>query len=141
MVANRSAWPRAGTMVRLFRPTVDSIVAMYLEHPITPDQRPDKIAILPIDGGAPVKTFNIRNNPTAGTGAGWSPDGKSVIYNEVQNNIANLWSQPINGGPPKQISNFKDGFIFSFNVSRDGKQIAISRGNYSRDAIMLSIDK
>ena len=130
---------------RYYGPSVSpdgrSIVGMYLEHPITPDQRPDKIAILPIDGGAPVKTFNVRNNPTAGTSAGWSPDGKSVIYNEVQNNIANLWSQPINGGPPKQISNFKDGFIFSFNVSRDGKQIAISRGNYSRDAIMLSIDK
>ena len=117
------------------------IVAMYLEKPITPDQRPDKIAILAIDGGTPVKTFNIQNNPTAGTYAIWSADGKSVIYNEVRNNIANLWSQPLAGGQPKQMSDFKEGYLFSFNISRDGKQIAISRGNYQRDAIMLKSDK
>jgi Tol biopolymer transport system component len=117
------------------------IVCMYLEHPITPDQRPDKIAILNIDGGPPIKTFSIQNSPTAATFAIWSPDGKSIIYNEVRNNIANLWSQPIAGGPPRQISNFRDGFMFSFNISFDGKQIAISRGNYSREAVMLSNDK
>lgn len=117
------------------------IVAMHLENPVTPDQRPDKIAVLSIDGGAPIKTFNIQNNPTASTSAIWSADGKNIIYNEVRNNIANLWSQPLAGGAPKQISDFKDGYIFSFSLSRDGKQVAISRGNYSRDAIMLSNEK
>jgi Tol biopolymer transport system component len=114
---------------------------MYLEHPITPDQRPDKIAVFPINGGVRVKTYSIQNSSTAGTYAIWSADGKSLIYNEVRNNIANLWSRPLVGGPPKQISDFKEGFVYSFSFSRDGKQIAISHGNYTRDAIMLSSDK
>ena len=117
------------------------IAALYLEHPTTPDQKTNKIATLSIDGGPIIKTFDITNSPTAGAVITWSPDGKSILYNRVKDNIANLWSQPITGEVPKPISDFKDSFIYSFFISRDGKQIAISRGNYTRDAIMLSTDK
>ena len=117
------------------------IAALYLENPTTPDQRPDKIAVVPIEGGIPIKSFGLENNPTAGSLVIWSIDGKSLIYNRVRDNIANLWSQPLAGGEPKQISDFKDSFIYSFALSRDGKQIVFSRGNYTRDAILLSYDK
>ena len=96
---------------------------------------------MPIDGGPIIKTFDLTNSPTAGVVIAWSPDGKSVIYNRVNDDIANLWSQPITDGEPKQISSFKDSFIAAFSISRDGKQIAISRGNPIRDAIMLSTEK
>lgn len=117
------------------------IAAMYIENPTAPDQRANKIVIVPIEGGAPLKIFDIQNSATAGMMVGWSSDGKSLIYNQVNDNIGNLWSQPVNGGQPKQISDFKDSYIYSFALSPDGKQIALSRGNYSRDAIMLTDDK
>jgi serine/threonine protein kinase/Tol biopolymer transport system component len=117
------------------------IAALYLAHPTAPDQLANQIAVVSIDGGPVIKTFDKGNSPTAGAVIMWSPDGKSILYNQVKDSIANLLGQPIAGGDSKQISNFKDGFIYSFSASRDGKQIAISRGNTARDAIMLSSEK
>jgi len=97
-----------------------------------------RVPILPIEGGVPLKTFSIQDSPTAGTYVRWSRDGRSIVYNQVKDNIANLWSQPIAGGTPRQISNFKEGYIYSFSFSTDGKQIAISRGNYTRDAVLVT---
>ena len=117
------------------------IAAIYLEKPTTPDQLPDKIAILSIDGGSPLKTFDIQYNPTTNIYVIWSADSKSIIYNQVKDNISNLWSQPISGGTPKQISDFKDGLIYAFDLSHDGKQMLICRGPYSRDAVLISNDR
>jgi len=114
------------------------IAAVYLENATTANQRPNKIAILPIEGGIPFKTFDIQLSPTTRTYVVWSADSKSIIYNQVKDNVGNLWSQPIIGGPPKQISDFKEGLIFGFDLSRDGKQFVISRGPYSRDAVLIS---
>ena len=75
------------------------------------------------------------------TNVRWSADSKSIIYNQVKDNISNLWSQAINGGQPKQISDFKEGLIYGFDLSRDGKQMLISRGPYSRDAVLISNEK
>jgi serine/threonine protein kinase len=50
----------------------------------------------------------------------------------------NIGRQPIAGGPPKQITNFSSGLIFGFSWSRDGKQLAIARGNRTSDIILIS---
>jgi Tol biopolymer transport system component len=50
----------------------------------------------------------------------------------------NLWDQPLDGGPPRQITDFKEGDIFAFAWSRDGKRLAIVRGSRSNDIVMIS---
>jgi len=35
------------------------------------------------------------------------------------------------------LTNFKSGLIFAFEMSRDGKQIALSRGSQMDDVILL----
>jgi len=35
--------------------------------------------------------------------------------------MQNIWAQPIEGGAAKQLTDFKDRDIFSFDWSRDGK--------------------
>jgi hypothetical protein len=44
---------------------------------------------------------------------------------------------PVDGGPAKQLTQFKTGLIFAFQLSRDGKQIAISRGTQTDDVILV----
>ena len=44
----------------------------------------------------------------------------------------------IDGGTPKQITNFTRDLIDSFDLSRDGKQIAVSRGTRSSDVVLIS---
>jgi hypothetical protein len=55
---------------------------------------------------------------------------RASFLNQVRDNVANLWNQPLDGGAPKQISDFKEGLIVSLALSRDGKQMAFSRGSF-----------
>jgi Tol biopolymer transport system component len=42
---------------------------------------------------------------------------------------SNIWRQNLAGGAPKPITNFDSGQIFDFDWSRDGKQLALTRGS------------
>ena len=53
----------------------------------------------------------------------------------------NLWSQPLDGGPPKQVTDFKSDEIFSFAWSRDGKQLALARGVETGDVVLITDSK
>jgi tricorn protease-like protein len=54
------------------------------------------------------------------------------------NNVSNIWSQSIEGGPPKQVTDFKELLITGFSWSRDGKQLACTRGTLVRDAVLIT---
>ena len=62
-----------------------------------------------------------------------------VLYVDARGGISNLWSQPINGGPAKQFTQFKSDRIFAFDLSWDGKQMVLTRGNVS-DNVVLIVD-
>ena len=96
----------------------------------------NRIAILPFDGGAPIKTLEVSGSFRE-VGLGWSGDSRSVVYADERDSAYNLWSMPIDGGPAKQLTQFKTGLIFAFQLSRDGKQIAISRGTQTDDVILV----
>jgi serine/threonine protein kinase/Tol biopolymer transport system component len=106
--------------------------------PLTPANR---IAIMPFDGGEPIKTFEFQPATTVVTIAQWSNDGKSILYTTNTNNVTNIWAQPIEGGPPKQITDFKELYMTGFAWSPDGKQLACSRSNYTRDAVVVTETK
>ena len=55
----------------------------------------------------------------------------------LDNNVGNIWRQPLTGGPPRQITDFKDKLIATFNWSRDNKLIC-ARGILLRDAVLIS---
>lgn len=99
---------------------------------------PNRIAVIPFEGGANTKTFNITASGIVLTLLQWSADGKSLIYSATVNNVSNLWRQPLDGGPQKQITDFKEMLMTGFAWSRDGKQLASTRGIIMRDAILIS---
>lgn len=68
----------------------------------------------------------------------WSADGNSLIYVDNQNGAGNLWSQPLDNTPPKQLTNFKSEQIFRFDVMNDGKSFALARGHESSDVITIN---
>jgi eukaryotic-like serine/threonine-protein kinase len=68
----------------------------------------------------------------------WTAPGNALTYVRTKDGVSNLWSQPINGGPAKQITNFTSGLIWRHAWSRDGKYLALARGNLSADAVMLT---
>jgi Tol biopolymer transport system component len=68
----------------------------------------------------------------------WTASGDALTYVRTKDGVSNLWSQTINGGPAKQITNFTSGLIWRHAWSCDGKYLALARGNFSIDAIMLT---
>jgi len=100
----------------------------------------NRIAVVPFAGGEPIKTLAVSVS-SRDVGLGWTADSKSIIYAEARgngdNSADNIWSMPVDGGTPKQLTNFTSGLIFAFQMSRDNKQIALSRGSQTDDVILL----
>jgi Tol biopolymer transport system component len=68
----------------------------------------------------------------------WTASGDALTYVRTKDGVSNLWSQSVNGGPAKQITNFTSGLIWRHAWSCDGKYLALARGNLSIDAVMLT---
>jgi Tol biopolymer transport system component len=94
-----------------------------------------KIAIIPIGGGPPARIFDTPGS--FGRTIHWTNDGRSLVYVVTQEGISNIWEQNSTGGSPKQLTDFKDQRIYGFAWSRDGKQLAISRGVVNSDVVLI----
>jgi serine/threonine protein kinase/Tol biopolymer transport system component len=97
----------------------------------------NKIAVIPFDGGEPVKVFDIKSGTTIEPTLRWSRDGRSLLYSVTQSSLSNVWSQPLDGGPPRQLTDFKEKLITTFNVAPDGKLVCV-RGVLPRNAALIS---
>jgi Tol biopolymer transport system component len=94
-----------------------------------------KIAILPISGGEPTALLE----PVPGDPIGpvrWAANGQAILYCKIRNQVANIWSHPINGDAPKQLTDFKSENIERFDVSQDGR-LLLSRGFTARDIVLI----
>jgi Tol biopolymer transport system component len=120
------------TFFAVFSPDGKQFVCFYQDDP----KAPVKLAIFPISGGQPVKTFSSPSG--LGSTLRWTPEGRSIAYVAEKDGVGNIWSQPTEGGSPKQITNFTSESIRSFDLSRDGKQIAVSRGTSASDVVLIS---
>jgi eukaryotic-like serine/threonine-protein kinase len=120
----------------VFSPDGKFVAYLYPDapDPLAPSNR---IAIISADGGEPLSTFVFQPPGTIQTTLQWSVDGKALLYTGNTNNVTNIWRQSIDGGAPKQITDFKDSFMTGFAWSRDGKLVC-SRGIFNRDAVIVS---
>ena len=64
-------------------------------------------------------------------------DGKGVVYAIRENGIDNLWQQPLDGSPGKQLTSFKSEHIFDFHWSPDGSKLALVRGHDDSDVVLM----
>jgi Tol biopolymer transport system component len=92
---------------------------------------------MPIEGGAPTKSFDLLPTTTAGTPE-FAPDGKSVTVYDSRTGAQNLWSFSLDGSPMKQLTDFKPDSLFYRQLSFDGMWMAMSRGVTTSDVILIS---
>jgi TolB protein len=120
----------------------------YSTHPtVSPDSKlvayfyrdentPWRIAVASLEGGEPLKTFDLPT--TFDRSLHWTTDGRAVAYVDTKKGVSNIVAQPLDGGAPKQLTDFKADRIFWFDFSRDGKQLALSRGAQTSDVLLIS---
>jgi Tol biopolymer transport system component len=94
-----------------------------------------RYAIIPIDGGKPIKVFDLPAHTEEGIR--WSPDGRALTYVTHQNGVSNIWSYPLNGSQPKQLTDFKTDQIYNFKWSPDGKNLVLARGTTTSDVVLI----
>jgi Tol biopolymer transport system component len=67
----------------------------------------------------------------------WSPDSQSIAYVNTTGGFSDIWAQPLDGSPPKQLTHFKAEKIIAFDWSPDGRTFAFVRGVETSDVILI----
>jgi DNA-binding winged helix-turn-helix (wHTH) protein/Tol biopolymer transport system component len=89
-------------------------------------------AVFSIEGGPAVKIFEA----LTGNRLDWTPDGKGISFIRTDNGVSNVWTQPIDGGPVRQETQFASETIRSFDWSSDGR-LLVSRFHKTRDCLLI----
>lgn len=134
-----------GDSVRLTRTAIET------EHPVvSPDSSlfvciygkwsseiGPKLALYSIDGGKPIKILDLPNVVRSNI-IRWAADGRSLIYIDDSSGADNLWRQPLEGGPPTQLTKYNSQEIMYFDVSKDEDEILLARGEEFFEVIKIS---
>jgi hypothetical protein len=99
------------------------------------DEDHPKYVVIKAEGGAPVHQFNV---PPDARIFRLTRDGSGFYYTQRDGDVDNLWFQAMSGTPPRQVTHFTSDHIHAFSFSRDGKRLALTRGNEKQDAVLLS---
>src|SRR5262249_49898427 len=116
-----------------FSPDGKMIVFRYSQG--TSENFHHKMAVIPASGGSPLYTFEL-DPRDRGLRIQFTPDNKGLAYPVYEAGAANLWVQPLSGGPIKQLTFFKSMRIEDYAFSPDGKSIALLRGGVTSDVVL-----
>jgi len=97
-----------------------------------------QIAIVPMEKGLPVKYLEVPRSGETFSNLEWTRDGKAILLADARDGIGNIWRLPVEGGEPKQLTNFKSDLIMSFAWSPDGHELVCSRGSYTSDVVLMT---
>jgi serine/threonine protein kinase/Tol biopolymer transport system component len=113
------------------------LIAYMYEDSQASGQR--KIAVIPLAGGAPLHTLSYKPL-LINFNLGWMPDSRALLYVHNGDGQAgtNLWRLPLDGSPPQPLTDLQsDQQIWSFDITRDGKQFVIARGTATTDVVLI----
>jgi eukaryotic-like serine/threonine-protein kinase len=113
------------------------IAGFYDDHRLSTQTIPTNIAVIASEGGHPWKVFPIPPSVSLLGGLRWSPDNRELFYIDRRTDGDNVWALPVDGGAPHQISHLQGLELFTFDWSRDGKQLVFSRGVQASDVMLV----
>ncbi|MFZ0950658.1 MAG: winged helix-turn-helix domain-containing protein [Candidatus Sulfotelmatobacter sp.] len=97
-----------------------------------------KIALVPLEAGNQPPVRWLDPHPAIWYPLRFTPDGKALVYPITQNRIENLWLQPLDGSPGRQITNnFTSDLILGLQWSPDAKNIGLLSRRIDADVVLL----
>jgi Tol biopolymer transport system component len=115
-------------------PDGKQIAYVCLEHEFDEDLI---LNIISSEGGPATKNIHLEKDAYTANRMHWTPDGTGIAYLHFEKGVSNIHIQPVDGSPPRPLTNFKDENITNFSWSLDGKQIAYSRGKDNYDVVLI----
>ena len=94
------------------------------------------IAIIPVDGGAPVrllKTIPVELFQRVE----WISNGHALSYIKTVKGVSNIWSYNLDDGSEQQLTNFDIDQIFAYAWSPDNKKLACEHGREINDVMII----
>jgi eukaryotic-like serine/threonine-protein kinase len=98
-----------------------------------------KVALLDLKSLSSPRLLDL--SPQATGEARFTPDGKAVACTVRENEVDNLWVQPLDGSAGRSITNFHSDQIEEFHWSPDGKKLGILRSKSESDVVLLQESK
>ena len=93
---------------------------------------PRGVALVPLEGEPKVTLLDIPADCVR-----WTRDGQALLYSSTQGGVSNVWERPIAGGSPKQLTHFTSETSSLFDLSKDGKQLAMQRDTSSSNVVLI----
>jgi hypothetical protein len=75
-------------------------------------------------------------NPGVGVHIHWAIDSRAIGYVNTVKRVSNIWTQPLAGGPPKQVTRFTSVRIFNFAWS-PRRNLPPARGSEAGDVVLI----
>ena len=99
--------------------------------------KPLKLGIISIDGGVPLKTFELPATTNIDAGIAWNKAGNGILFVNTLGTTSNIWTQPIDGAKPTPLTAFKEFQIAKFALNPEGNRLAIARGSRNQDVVLI----
>jgi serine/threonine protein kinase/Tol biopolymer transport system component len=95
-----------------------------------------RIGILPFEGGEPAKIFDAIGSPIRALR--WTADARAICYPDTRQGVSNIVCQPLDGGAPYPLTDFKSDHIDYFDLSPDGHHLVLSRDSATSGIVLIS---
>jgi eukaryotic-like serine/threonine-protein kinase len=96
-----------------------------------------KLALIKLDAnsGTSPQLLNVQR-PSSGI-LQFTPDSKAVAYTVDDQDVGNIWVQPLDGSKGRQITHFTSASVSEFSWSPNGKSLLVSRSERVSDVILI----
>jgi serine/threonine protein kinase/Tol biopolymer transport system component len=96
-----------------------------------------QLVLVPLDAGPKPQVKFLDPDPRYANYPHFTPDGNAFVYIIHEKGTDNMWLQPLDGSPGRQITNFQGDVIQYYEFSLDGKTLGVMRTHVESDVVLL----